>query len=139
MKNSVINKKKCQPRVFFYFQNSLGLMTAWHTHGISQQINEVVTWNGFQFQTVPCQELISAISCLLNVFQTITCLVDMKAGSVSLLVQLNKLCKSILLLKKSIELSKVKIHHYFKKRRSVNLKYLKNFDCIPKCDRKKQI
>ena len=40
------------------------------------QIHEVVTWNGFHFTGVPCQELICGISCLLNVIETISCVVQ---------------------------------------------------------------
>lgn len=40
------------------------------------QLNEVATWNGFKLTGVPCQDLISGISCLLNVFETISCVVQ---------------------------------------------------------------
>lgn len=46
---------------------------SWHS---LNQLHEVVTWNGFQLTGVPCQELISGMSCLLNVFETISCVVQ---------------------------------------------------------------
>ena len=46
------------------------------THSLSQ-FHEMVTWNGyFHLTGVSCQEIICGISCLLNVFETISCVVQ---------------------------------------------------------------
>lgn len=40
-----------------------------HSRHSPNQPHEVITWNGFQLTGVPCQELISTVSCILNVFE----------------------------------------------------------------------
>ena len=46
-----------------------------HTWHSLNQLNELVTWNAFQLTDVPCYKLICGISFLLNVFETMRCVV----------------------------------------------------------------
>lgn len=69
------SKQKDKPEYVLYFR-FFKVATFAHSQHSLDQIHEVVTWNGFQLTCVPCQEFICGISCLLNVFRTISCVVQ---------------------------------------------------------------
>ena len=75
--NYLVNKKVLKnPEYDFYFIFFKVAPFCLDDSFAHSWLHEVVTWNGFQLTRVPCQESICGITSLLNVFETISCVVQ---------------------------------------------------------------
>ena len=82
--NDVVNKKVLNKPEYVLYVRLFKVATFCfddrfaHSWLSLSQLHEVVTWNGFQLTGEPCQGFICGISCLLSVFETISCVVQRK-------------------------------------------------------------